>query len=231
VGTALAASAMGRELRFRTPIVAVAGLGLVLALILPFPRTASPAQARMDVETLPGGQASVRIQLTPSNAASDARWFEAIAWQGGGLRLVPMMQTGEGRYVTHTSVPATGDWKTLVRLHRGSDLMAVPVYMPADPEIGAREIALADRRAPFTRDTALLMREARGGPPTVARVIYMVLGLTVALWVAFLAFAAARAGSARRHPATRLGIGDARRFSKSPSSSRPRAASPQSESR
>jgi hypothetical protein len=201
IGTALAASGLRKPLSFRTPAVVGAGLGLVLALVLPFPRTATPAQARMDVQAAPGGQALVRVELDPPDAASDARWFETIAWQGGGLRLVPMVQEGRGRYVTETPVPASGDWKTLVRLHRGSDLMAVPAYMPADPEIGAREIPLGDRTVAFTRDTALLMREAKGGPPIVARVIYAVLLLIVATWMALLAFAAVKAGSeGRRRP-------------------------------
>ena len=76
--------------------------------------------------------------------------------------------------------------------------MAVPVYMPVDPEIGAREIPLGDRTVAFTRDTALLMREAKGGPPIVARLIYAVLLLIVATWIALLAFAAVKANSGGR---------------------------------
>ncbi|HEX2069996.1 MAG TPA: hypothetical protein VHH54_07330, partial [Actinomycetota bacterium] len=192
IGTALAASARRKPLSVRSPALVGAGLGLVLALIFPFPRTATPAQARLDVQAAPGGQAMVRVQLDPANAASEARWFETIAWQGGGLRLIPMVQEGPGRYVTERAVPVSGEWKTLIRLHRGSDLMAVPVYMPADPEIGAREIPLGDRTAAFTRDTALLMREAKGGPPMVARVIYGALLIIVGTWIALLAFAAAK---------------------------------------
>lgn len=202
IGTALAASALKKPLSFRTPAVVGAGLGLVLALILPFPRTATPAQARVDIQAAPGGQTMVRVQVDPPDAASGARWFETIAWQGGGLRLVPMVQEGPGQYVTETAVPASGDWKTLIRLHRGSDLMAVPVYMPADEEIGAREIPLGDRTVAFTRDTALLMREAKGGPPMVARVIYAALLLIVATWIALLAFAAAKNRPERRRRQT-----------------------------
>jgi hypothetical protein len=204
LGTALAASALGKSLRFGVPAVAAAGVGLVIALVLPFPRTESPAQARLDAEAAPGGQAVVRVQLDPSSAAADARWFETIAWQGGGLRLVPMVEAGRGHYVTETPVPAAGTWKTLLRLHRGSDLMAVPVYMPDDPEIDARAIPLRDRTVAFTRDTSLLMREARGGPALVAGVIYAALGLIVVTWIALLAFAAVKAGPGWAQPRMRL---------------------------
>jgi hypothetical protein len=179
----------------------------LVALVLPFPRTATPARARLDVESVPGGRAMVRLQLEPSDAASNARWFETIAWQGGGLRLVPMVQTGPGAYATEAPVPVSGDWKTLVRLHRRSDLMAVPVYMPRDPDIGAREVPLGDRTVPFTRDTALLMRESKGGPPIVARVIYAALLLTVALWMALMIFAAMKGGPAGREPRMQLSAG------------------------
>jgi hypothetical protein len=74
--------------------------------------------------------------------------------------------------------------------------------MPVDPEIGAREIPLRDRTVAFTRDTALLMREAKGGPPTVARVIYAALVLIVATWIALLAFAAAKNRPERRRRPT-----------------------------
>ena len=192
LGLALASSAMGRSARLPTSAVATAGVGLVVALVLPFPRTASPASAHLNVEAVSGGRTVIRVQLNPSDAAISARWFETIAWQGGGLRLVRMVQTGPGRYVTATPVPATGEWKTLVRLHRGSDLMAVPVYMPADPEIGAREIPLGDRTVALTRDTQLLMRESRGGPPMVARGVFAGLGVIAIVWIFVLTFAATR---------------------------------------
>ncbi|HEX2089654.1 MAG TPA: hypothetical protein VHI54_06990 [Actinomycetota bacterium] len=200
IGTVLAASALRKPLRFRTPALLAAGVGLVVALILPFPRTATPVHARMDVEAAAGGHATVRLELDPPDAASGARWFEAIAWQGGGLHLVPMVSHGDGRYATKSPVPASGDWKTLIRLHRGSELMAVPVYMPADSEIGARQIPLGDRTVPFARDTALLMREAKGGPPIVARLIYAMLLLIAAAWIALLALSSVKVGASGAQP-------------------------------
>ena len=37
-------------------------------------------------------------------------------------------------------MPIGGDWKTLVRLHTGTDLTAAPIYLPEDPAIPAKEI-------------------------------------------------------------------------------------------
>jgi hypothetical protein len=97
-------------------------------------------------------------------------------------------------------MPITGKAKTLVRFHRGGEMGAVPVRFPADPEIGASAIPAVDRTATFERDSKLLMREAHGGSPTAARIIFGILGAIVAAWVVVLAVAATQIGGRRMPP-------------------------------
>ena len=198
LGAALVGLVVDRPFRIRPAAVGLAGLGVAVALLLPFPRTSGAVHGRLSIEPAGRSYARVQIQLDPPDAASGARWFETIAWQGGGLRLVPMKETGPGQYVAPSPVPVTSEWKTLVRLHRGSDMMAVPVYMPADPEIRARAIPLGDRTALFVRDTELLMRESHGGPRLLAAGIFGTLFAIVAIWIGLMAFAARRVSAQRR---------------------------------
>ena len=40
-----------------------------------------------------------------------------------------------GRVPLDEPIPTTGEWKTMIRLHAGNALTALPVYLPADPAI------------------------------------------------------------------------------------------------
>jgi len=81
--------------------------------------------------------------------------------------------------------------------------MAAPVYLPADPEIGAPEIpALAERTTPFVRNTTLLLREQHDGPAWPALASYAGLATLVTLWVALMAFIARRVSEATKEEGT-----------------------------
>jgi hypothetical protein len=91
---------------------------------------------------------------------------------------------GPGEYRTTHPVPADGTWKSAFRLHRGSEMASVPLFMPADPGIPAKEVpAPASFERAFTADHTILQRErtdgASGGLWHVA--IAAVLGGVVAL--------------------------------------------------
>ena len=80
--------------------------------------------------------------------------------------------------------------------------MAVPVYLPADPEINAPAIAaLPQRHAAFVRNTAILLREQHGGPTWPGVAGYSGLAIMVALWTGLIAFVANRLSSASAEPA------------------------------
>jgi hypothetical protein len=80
-------------------------------------------------------------------------------------------------------VPLHGTWKTLLRVHDGRVLTAVPIYLPADEAIGAGEVPAEDG---VTREAIpeieILQRELKdtqGGLWTVSNLV--VLFCTLAL--------------------------------------------------
>jgi hypothetical protein len=169
----------------RLPRLALWGaLGAVLlALALPMPRHTGDVEAAMEMTPAGDGMVDVRVTLDPADAADDARWFQAISWQGGGLAIADLEQVEDGVYETTEPVPADGYWKTLVRLHRHDEMVAAPVFLPEDEEIGEPEIPAEDREVAFTSETEFLLRETVDGNAWFKWVIYGVLALAAAIWL------------------------------------------------
>jgi hypothetical protein len=131
------------------------------------------------------------IQLEPADAAHHASAFAVSSWQGGGRVTAMLREIAPGHYRSLQPVPVSGRWKTMVALSRGGEVMAAPVYMAADPKIGASEIpAVRERRVLFVRNTELLLREAHEGPPLPAALTYTGSGASVALWIMLIAMTA-----------------------------------------
>jgi hypothetical protein len=191
IGAALGGAIAGTPVRVRVAAVPVALVALAVALTIPFPRAVGDVRANVTLDRV-GESAIVHVRLSPPDAAEQERWFEVLAWQGGGRVQEPLVQRGGGEYVTSNAVPISGRWKTIIRLHRGDELMAAAVYMPPDPAIGVRGVAPGDRTVRFERDTELLLREARGGPAWPAPVVYSILLLIVAVWIGALWWVAGR---------------------------------------
>jgi hypothetical protein len=128
-------------------------------------------------------EVSATVKLTPADAAEDARWFDVTAWQGGGLVVDPLERVGPGTYRTTEPIPVGGNWKTMVRLHRGSSLTAVPIFLPRDAAIPAPEVpARASFSRGFVDETQLLQREKTGGSPATVAVAYAtVAGIALSL--------------------------------------------------
>jgi len=167
------------------PVVALAAIACLAVIVLPMRRPVGDVTADVRIEPTGEGLAVVTATLTPADAAEDAYWFQASAWQGGGLELATMDPTGRpGEYRSAEPVPVDGLWKTLLRLHRGSEMMAVPVYLPADPEIGEPEITATDRVAPFVTERDYLLRETHDGNAWLSPVVHLVLVAVCALWAA-----------------------------------------------
>ncbi len=156
-------------------VVAIVGYGL---------STAPLEGVRAQVALTPAGpgEATARVQVTPAGAAEDAEWLTVTAWQGGGLVVDRLRRTGPGRYETTRPIPAAGDWKAMVRLHRGRALMASPIYMPADPAIPAEGVpARAAVERPFQADKRVLQREAKPGVPGALTTVGYLTVLAIAL--------------------------------------------------
>ena len=178
-------SAVRREPAHGIPRAALvlAGAAVLAALVWPFPRGVGEVNADLTVQPAGTGNVTVTVRLDPPDAADDARWFQASAWQGGSLVLAEMQEISPGTYRSEKPVPVYGNFKTLVRLHRGSEMMAVPVRLPADPEIGKGGIPAANRRAEFVNERRYLLRETHGGAAWFAIVVDSLLVLVAIAWI------------------------------------------------
>jgi len=205
VAAAVLGGALSGPVLARRPVPGLAaGLaGLVLAgtLLALLPRNVGHVDAVIRLTPV-GQQAAVAVEVQPADAARRATAFGVVAWQGGGRVSAKLDEVGPGRYVSSRPLPVTGDWKTIVGLQRGDEVMAAPVYLPADPEINAPAIAaVPERHAAFVRNTSLLLREQHAGPTWPAVAGYSGLAVMVALWTGLIAFVAHRLSGTGAEPA------------------------------
>jgi hypothetical protein len=182
-------------------LVAAGAAAVVVALVLPLPRPTGDVTAAITLEAAGPDAAFVEVELTPAGAADDARWFQTLSWQGGGLVIAEMDEVGPGRYRSDKAVPVTGRGKALVRLHRGGEMMAAPVYFPADPEIGEPEIPAEDRTVAMAGEREFLLRETTDDGGLIGPLVYGLFVAVLAGWaVAFVLSSRRLAGS--RDPAS-----------------------------
>ena len=163
--------------------------GLVVAGLVAFGLATAPQQgvtARvqlLDVPDEPDRHVTAVVSVDPPQAADDAKWLTTTAWQGGGLVVDRLTRVREGVYRTNEPIPVYGDWKAEFRLHQGRSLTGVPVYLPEDPAIPAKEIpARPSFERPFVRDKDILQREAKagtGGLPFVGYGIVLAIALSI----------------------------------------------------
>jgi hypothetical protein len=199
VGAAVLGTAFARALErdragraLPASLVIAAGAACLVVLALPMRRTTGDVVAEVHLEPVgtAGATAHVIATLTPADAADDASWFQASAWQGGGLELAEMEPTGvPGQFRSDQAIPVTGHWKSLLRLHRGNDMMAVPLYLPADPDIDEPEIPAIDRTMAFGSEREYLLRETHSGSGWMSPVVHGFLASVAAIWA--LAFVVA----------------------------------------
>lgn len=115
---------------------------------------------------------SADVRLNPPTMISgDPDWVSILSWQGRmendrGLVIDRLERVGPGHYRSTQPIPVWGDWKTLLRVHGGTTLAAVPIYMPADSAIPAPEVpAQASSTRNFVPETAILQRERNQNSP------------------------------------------------------------------
>lgn len=187
VGVALGDVALRRPTPLSGRALALGGLALVVALALPYPRTVSDATADIELSEVDDGRAIVTAEVSPADAADGARWFQASAWQGGGLVLADMKEIRPGVWRSEQPVPVEAPWKTILRLHRGTDMMAIPLFLPADEEIDGpqgQEFPAVGKVAAFEKESRYLLREQQGGSAFYA---WGVPGLAVSAFAVVLA--------------------------------------------
>jgi hypothetical protein len=153
----------------RWPMIAAA-VGLLVAIAYPLPISDGPkvsAQITLDQVTGPPNRTvDATVKMSPPDAAEGAEWFKATSWQGGGSVVAGLREVSPGVYRTTEPMPVYGNWKTTLRLHTGSAVMGLPVYMPEDKAIPAKEIPAQDQMTrQFVRDKKNLQREQKAGVP------------------------------------------------------------------
>ncbi len=106
-----------------------------------------------------------------------------MAWQGSQkLVHAPLERVAEGVYRTTDALPISGEWKSSIRLHRGTVMAAIPVFLPADAAIPAAEVpAPAKFTRPLVSEQTILQRERKDDVPGW---LWGVSGLVVLAFVA-----------------------------------------------
>jgi hypothetical protein len=192
VGTALASPL--RKLPSPAPAVAPAVVGLALlaaAVGYGLNKTEEHGlRASVSVDQLkppPNREGRLTVRFKPGSAPNDAKWLNVTAWQGGGLVVNALEKSGPDTWRTTEPIPLHGDWKTLIRLHKGSAIEGVPVYMPSDPAIPVKGVAAAthfDR--PFVPDVQILQRERKRDVPASLFTIASLVVLAIAVFLVWL---------------------------------------------
>ena len=206
----------GRRLA-RPDRLAALGAGVVLmALIgwaLPMSE-AGPERAQVTLSDIDRGSertVAATIRLEPRDALHDPEFMNVTGWQGGGSVLDPLEEVEPGVYRTTEPIPVYGGWKSTLRIQQGDGLISLPLFMPRDEAIPAREVpASASFTRAFQPDVEVLQRERKddvSGALTLTAYL-TVLAIALAL-MALIAWALMRVDLGEGRP--RLGRTRARR--------------------
>lgn len=198
---------IGNSLAMRPRITGVSRFAPALGVIAIFvlvgyglhenPRRGLTAQvSTQDVRTAkPGRWILATAKLNSRYFDSNAKWAQALAWQGPGYINTKLERIAPATYRTTEPLPASGKWKMVLRFHKDNTLMALPVFEPRDDAIPKPETPAS---AHFTRalraDRAVLQRESKIKGQTLPMIAYLTM-LTIALTLlALLAWGIWRVG-------------------------------------
>jgi hypothetical protein len=172
---------LGRSAPGRRPVLLASGAGVlavalgVNALVVSNP--AGGVTARIQVSDVrptagPGGTPTqptgrVRVTFDPPSIARDAHWVQAMGWQGGASFVDRLTRQPDGSWTSSERVPLTGNWKSVVRVHRGRAMLAAPIFMPADDAIDFAGVPVRpDAARAMVYDHELLQVERKDDVPT-----------------------------------------------------------------
>jgi hypothetical protein len=203
---------LGSETIPHSPTLRWAALAsaIVIAGLLAFPLNTtgtSDVSASVQLRDVHGGAqrtVAATVTMNPRDGADGANWLTATAWQGGGRIVDKLREIRPGVFQSNVPLPVYGEWKTMIRMHKGNAVLGLPIYAPQDKAIPVPAIgAPASFTRPFFSDKELLQREARIADPAVTFAAYgVVLGFTLLL-LAAIAWALHRVGRTagqRREP-------------------------------
>ena len=184
----------------------------VIAWALPL-STTGPKSAQVALNDLQGGShrtVAGTFKLDPPDSAENPEFMNVTAWQGGDKRVLdPLEKVGTGVYKTTKPIPVYGGWKATLRIQQGDALISMPIFMPKDVAIPAKE---APAKPTFTRaflkDKKVLQREQKQGVPGFLTLAAYLTVLAIALsLIALIAWALLRVdrGEARSPRVGRTG--------------------------
>jgi hypothetical protein len=205
----------------RTHQLGAVGLVAVAATVFfCVPRSAEPGVSGVvSLERVATGAeptAYVTITMSPGDAAKadGARWFEALAWQGGGLVYHPMEKVADGTYRSSEALPMYGKWKSMIRLHQGQrDMVAAWVYAPEDVAIEKPAVQVSNgQTVEFVDEQQILRREERTDVPRwMWNGGYTLLGVVGVLEIIGIAWLVGRGARGGRLRAAHLAAGERER--------------------
>jgi hypothetical protein len=174
------------EMRWGPALAAAVAIGLFAwALPMNAGDTVRAQVTLRDVNPPPERTVAADVKLDPPDAAEDAEWLNATAWQGGGSVVDALREVGPGEYRTTRPIPVYDNWKVTLRLHKDRQVAGLPLFMPKDEAIPVGEIPA---RPSFTREFILdkenLLRELKKGVPPALSVIAYAIVLAIGLGLA-----------------------------------------------
>src|SRR5688572_1409854 len=145
----------------------VGGLALLAVIGWALPMsTDGPERAQVTLRDVPSGgegrHVAGTIRLDPRDSVDDPEFINVTGWQGGGSVIDPLERVRQGVYRTTKPIPAYDGWKSTLRIQQDDALISMPLYMPRDAAIPAKEVpAKPEFTRAFLADHEVLQRERK----------------------------------------------------------------------
>jgi hypothetical protein len=202
----------GRRLDSGDRRAALAG-GLVLIAVIGWAlplSTSGPDRAQVALRDIQSGEertVAATIRLEPGDSMDEPEFMNVTAWQGGGSVVDALERVEPGVYRTTEPIPVYDGWKSTMRIQQGDALVSMPLYMPRDEAILAREVpAEASFTRAFVADHEVLQRERKDDVPGVLTLIAYLTVLAIAMsLIALIAWSLLRVDRGEGRPARRPG--------------------------
>lgn len=134
------------------------------------PKDASATMSLTNVSTTAKPEVMAKVTIEPANLIdAHPAWVQITAWQGGDPGVVTdrLKRTGDNTWESTKPVPVGGSWKTLLRVQDGRMLAGVPIFLPADAVLKAKEgPAAASFTRQFVPEIEILQRERTFDAPS-----------------------------------------------------------------
>ena len=199
---------IGRVIVVGTVLVIAAAVANGLWATVPKDASATIKTSQVGTEAQP--QVMTEITVQPADLIdADPAWVQLTAWQGGtegvdkGIVTHRLERTGDNTWVSTRPVPVGGNWKTLLRVQDGRMLTAVPIFLPEDPPIDAKEVPVeAESTRDFVPEIEILQRERDLAAPGwlwgVANLVVLLCSLAIVAGIAVATGRVSRSIAAHR---------------------------------